>query len=390
MCSSFLTLFLAGWNGGSTGALIPYIEKAFAITYAHVAILFVCTFIGYLVAAAGAGALARRVGFGYALCISVIVELTGNIINSSQQKSFPLMCFGFLVVGMAFATQLGLCNAYFAALPKPLMWTGILHGIYGLGAFASPLVATAMTTHGVPYHFFYLTNVGMNVPVLALAWLAFHDLQALPKHPAENGPENSENMTNSAISGTILKSRAVWTLSMFLLFYVGCFPCSGGWIVSYILEVRKGSPEGASWVASAFYLGVAVGRIALPALNILMGERLAVFIYLLCAIGLEFLAWWIPVFASTAVCTAFVGLAISTFYTAAITTGGKLIPRSMHADAFALISSIGQSGSALWPLVVGVMSTRSGIWVVEPTVVALLGAQGICWALVPRVTRRTE
>ena len=137
-------------------------------------------------------------------------------------------------------------------------------------------------------------------------------------------------------------------------------------------------------------LGVAVGRIALPALNMLMGERLAVFVYLLCAIGLEFMAWFIPVFASTAVCTAFVGLAISTFYTAAITTGGKLIPRNMHADAFALMSSIGQSGSALWPLVIGIMSTKSGIWVVEPTVVALLGAQGICWALIPRVARRVE
>ncbi|KAH9938016.1 MFS general substrate transporter [Fomitopsis serialis] len=385
MGASFFTLFLAGWNGGSTGALIPYIEKAFAITYAHVAILFVCTFVGYLVAAAGAGAMARRIGFGYAFCVSAIVELAGNIINSSQQKSFSVMCFGFFVVGTAFATQLGLCNAYFATLPKPLMWTGLLHGIYGLGAFASPLVATAMASRGIPYHFFYLTNVGMNIPVLALAWLAFHDLHSLPQHPAENGSENGENMTNSAISGAILKSRAVWTLSMFLLFYVG-----GGWIVSYTLEVRKGSPEGASWVASAFYLGVAVGRIALPALNILMGERLAVFVYLLCAIGLEFMAWWIPSFASTAVCTAFVGLAISTFYTAAIIAGGKLIPRSMHADAFALISSIGQSGSALWPLVVGVMSTRSGIWVVEPTVVALLGAQGICWALVPRVARRTE
>ncbi|KZT71492.1 MFS general substrate transporter [Daedalea quercina L-15889] len=345
--------------GGSTGALIPYIEKAFAINYAHVALLF------------------------YWMLSDV--SPPQNVINSSQQKSFALMGFGFFVVGTAFATQLGLCNAYFATLPKPLMWTGLLHGIYGLGAFASPLVATAMASHGVPYHFFYLTNVGMNVPVLAMVWLAFRNLKTLPKHPSESVPESGENMTNSAISGAILKSRAVWTLSIFLLFYVG-----GGWIVSYTLEVRKGSPEGASWVASSFYLGIAVGRIVLPGLNMLMGERLAVFVYLLCAIGLEFMAWWIPVFASTAVCTAFVGLAISMFYTAAITTGGKLIPRNMHADAFALISSIGQSGSALWPLVVGIMSTRSGIWVVEPTVVALLGAQGICWALVPRVARRIE
>jgi len=390
MFASFFTLFLAGWNGGATGALIPYIEKTYGITYAHVAILFVCTFFGYIVAAAGAGTLARRVGFGNALCISVIVELMGNIINSSQQQSFGLMGFGFFVVGSAFATQLGLCNAYFAVLPKPLLWTGLLHGIYGLGSFASPLVATAIVSRGVPYHFFYLTNVGMNIPVFAFVWIAFRNLYALPQQGIESSASReSTDESDSAFRDT-LKSRSVWTLAIFLVFYVGAEESIGGWIVSYILEVRKGSPEGASWVASSFYLGIAVGRITLPTLNMLMGERLAVFVYILCAIALELLAWFLPFLASTAVCTAFVGLAISTFYTAAITTGGKLIPRSLHADAFSLISSVGQSGSAFWPLVIGIMSTKNGIWVVEPTVVALLGAQGICWALVPKVGRRQE
>ncbi|TBU33086.1 MFS general substrate transporter [Dichomitus squalens] len=387
MASSFLTLFLAGWNGGATGALLPYIERTYHYGYAQVSVLFVCTFLGYVVAAAGAGTLARRVGFGHAMLISAMVELAGNIINSSQQRSFGLMCFGFFVVGMAFATQLGLCNAYFAILNKPLMWTGILHGIYGLGAFASPLVATAMVTRGVPYHLFYTTNVGMNIPVFALAWVAFRNLHALPQNPNERPGEAGS--ASHAFSAT-LRSRAVWTLAIFLMLYVGAEESIGGWIVSYILEVRNGSPEGASWVASCFYLGIALGRIILPPLNILMGERLAVIIYLSFAIGLECLAWFLPFLASTAVCTALVGVAISTFYTAAITMGGKLVPRNMHADAFALMSSVGQSGSAFWPLIVGIMSTKKGIWVVEPTVVALLGAQGICWLLVPKVGRRSE
>lgn len=78
------------------------------------------------------------------------------------------MCFGFFVVGSAFASQVslyvlretyvsqrivsqfGLCNAYFALLPRPMTWTGILHRVYGLGAFASPLVATSMVTKGIP------------------------------------------------------------------------------------------------------------------------------------------------------------------------------------------------------------------------------------------------
>jgi len=77
MFAAFIALFLAGWNNGATGALIPTIERTYGITYARVSMLFVCTFLGYIGAAIGTGALARRIGFGNALCVSVFVELIG-------------------------------------------------------------------------------------------------------------------------------------------------------------------------------------------------------------------------------------------------------------------------------------------------------------------------
>ena len=51
--------------------------------------------------------------------------------------------------------------------------------------------------------------------------------------------------------------------------------------------------------------------------------------------------------------TAFVGFAISTFYTACIHTASRLLPRRMHTTAMVMISSIGQSGSAIFPFVIG-------------------------------------
>lgn len=161
MFASFVTLFLAGWNGGATGALIPSIERAFGIGYARIAILFVSTFMGYAAAAAGGGVLSRKIGFGSALLAAVAIELIGNVINASQQASFGLMCFGFWIIGIAFATQLGLCNTYFTLLKKPLLYTGFLHGMFGLGAFASPLVATAMVTRGIPVQLFLVSFVRM-------------------------------------------------------------------------------------------------------------------------------------------------------------------------------------------------------------------------------------
>ena len=73
---TFLTL-QSHFSGGATGALIPYVERAYGISYATVSLLFVFTFIGYVIAALGAGTLSRKVGFGHALCISVVVELLG-------------------------------------------------------------------------------------------------------------------------------------------------------------------------------------------------------------------------------------------------------------------------------------------------------------------------
>lgn len=61
----------------------------------------------------------------------------------------------------------------------------------------------------------------MNVPVLALVWFAFQGLKSLPRNPADDLLESGENATNSSITRAVLKSRAVWTLSIFLLFYVG-------------------------------------------------------------------------------------------------------------------------------------------------------------------------
>lgn len=101
--------------------MIPYIERTYNINYARVSVLFVSTFVGYAAAAVAAGPISRRIGFGHALCISTVIELMGvrplfaprpplisvvqNIINSSQKMNFSLMCFGFFVVGCAFATQ---------------------------------------------------------------------------------------------------------------------------------------------------------------------------------------------------------------------------------------------------------------------------------------------
>ena len=137
-----------------------------------------------------------------------------------------------------------------------------------------------------------------------------------------------------------------------------------------------------------------MGRISLPILNIIIGERRAVLVYTIIACGLQAIAWAVKTFIGvsgiffftpklrtstnrvpscparftytfvpqSAVATALIGFVISTFYTAAIHTASQLLPRRMHTNAMTLMSSIGQSGSALFPLVIGMHSYRTTIY----------------------------
>ena len=49
----------------------------------------------------------------------------------------------------------------------------ILHGIYGVGAFASPLVATQFSHMGNGWSFHFLTSLGVGlVNLAALVWIS--------------------------------------------------------------------------------------------------------------------------------------------------------------------------------------------------------------------------
>ena len=50
-------------------------------------------------------------------------------------------------------------------------------------------------------------------------------------------------------------------------------------------------------------------------------------------------------------------------------------------------ASIGQAGSAAFPLLTGAVASKAGVQVLQPIVVSLLAGMAILWALMPRVKR---
>jgi hypothetical protein len=71
-------------------------------------------------------------------------------------------------------------------------------------------------------------------------------------------------------------ARVTWLCALFLLGYVGVEVALGGWIVKFMLEVRKGGDFASGMTATGFWMGITVGRIVLGFITPKLGEKLAI------------------------------------------------------------------------------------------------------------------
>ena len=141
----------------------------------------------------------------------------------------------------------------------------------------------------------------------------------------------------------------------------------GGWIVSYIVQVRNGtSPPpfllceltwvsrllsssdplavldhsggpSAGYTSSGFFGGLTVGRIIFIPLTKRLGENLSIYVYTLAALALELVVWFVPSLVGNAVAVSFVGVFIGPHYPIVVSAVTKVIPRSHAGGAIGWI-----------------------------------------------------
>ena len=71
-------------------------------------------------------------------------------------------------------------------------------------------------------------------------------------------------------------ARVTWCCSIFFLGYVGIEVALGGWIVKFMLEVRKGEDFASGMTATGFWMGITMGRLVLGFVTPRIGEKLAI------------------------------------------------------------------------------------------------------------------
>ncbi len=219
-----------------------------------------------------------------------------------------------------------------------------MHGCYGLGATISPLIATSMITkyHLGWWKFFYLMTALLVVELVFGATVFWAETGRKYRSDTRDEEGEQTGMTRMA-----LKRRTTWILAAFLTIYMGAEVSIGGWIVTFMTNVRKGSPFSSGLTATGFWLGLTVGRVTLGFATPRIGEKLAISIYAVVAIGLQFIFWLVPQFYVSAVAIALVGYFIGPFFPSAVIAAAKLLPPELHVAAIGFSSALGGSGAAM-------------------------------------------
>lgn len=239
-----------------------------------------------------------------------------------------------------------------------------------MGALASPLVATQFSELK-RWNFHYLTSLGLGAINLLLVvyYYRFKPIEklfsdvgyieatveepiAVPTETAsQSGTERERrhidleqiDVDTTVVAapkpsgsankmGRIVRDPVVLLVCLWAFIYVGTEVTIGGWIVTFLREVRGAGPS-AGYVSSGFFGGLTVGRVLHVPVARLAPERYILFVYGALAVGLQVVSrcpesyrdddtahtptqvvWTVKDIVGDAVAISFVGLLIGPFY----------------------------------------------------------------------------
>ncbi|KAJ4296726.1 hypothetical protein N0V90_006774 [Kalmusia sp. IMI 367209] len=387
--AAFWSFVVMGANDAAYGALIPYLQDYYHLTFLVISLVFLSPLVGYTASALLNNNIHLKFGQRGVAFISPACHMIAYIVIAVHPP-YPVLVVIFMIAGFGNGLADAAWNAWIGNMANANEVLGFLHGFYGLGAVLSPLIATTMITKGqrLPWYYFYYVMIGLAAIELATSVSAFWTATGAVFR--ENNGRTTDS-TDNRMKEALLRmpfARVTWICAMFLLGYVGIEVALGGWIVKFMLEVRHGGDFASGMVATGFWMGITVGRVILGFVTPRVGEKLAITIYLALTMAFELIFWLVPQFYVSAVAVAFQGFLMGPLFPAAVVVATKLLPRHLHVGAIGFAAAFGGSGAAIFPFAVGAIAQAKGVKVLQPIILALLAVILGLWLCLPRVGRK--
>ncbi|KAI7781348.1 major facilitator superfamily transporter [Diaporthe eres] len=383
-----LSFAIAGMNDAAVGALIPYekIENYYDLSYTIVSLIFLTPFAGYSVAAFTNARIHQTFGQRGVAIMAPLCHIVTYIILALHPP-YPVLVIANTISGFGNGLTDACFCAWVGGMDKANTIQGFLHSFYSVGALISPLVATSMVVKAeLPWYNYYYLMIGMSVLELVGLTITFWKKTG-GVYRAEHARENQDGGAGAGTRAA-LKSRVTWLCSLFFFAYLGVEVGLGGWIVTFMLRVRKASAYVSGISATGFWAGQALGRAGLGFVTERYGERLCISIYLACCIALQLLFWLVPQLIVSAITVAFLGFFLGPMFPGAVMMTAKLLPKHIHVSAIGFAMAIGGTGGTVFPFIIGAIAASRGVGVLQPIILSLIAVISIVWLSFPRIEKR--
>lgn len=382
------------------------------IGYGVVSLIFVGQALGFVAAALLLDTLraklgrARLLGLGQAMMTLAYVPLVAS-------APFVLVVFAFFFVGFGIAVNVAMGNTFCGGLHNGTLMLGLLHGCYGVGGIAGPLIATALVTVAhATWARYYILTLAISLVTLVLALWTFWGYE---KEEAEEEEQRSRQLRESGSDDeqlqqlqqqqqteappstlllgmfTALRLRVVLLGAIFIFAYQGAEVSISGWVISFLIHGRGGDPSSVGYVSAGFWAGITLGRFFLSAAGAQrLGEKRFVYGLVAGALAFQLLVWWVPNVVGDAVAVSIVGLLLGPIYPCAAAVFMRGMASRDVLSGMGTISACGSLGGAVAPFITGLLAQAVGTWVLHPIVIFLFVVMLLCWYGIPLEDKRTE
>lgn len=242
LASAAFCFFNAGVNDGALGAIIPYILRSYSISTSWVAIIYGAAFFGWLLAAVLGGYFRMMLGTGGVIIAGAGLQMLAQILRF-WSPPFGLFSVTFFIMALGQALQEPQANTFVAGLKSAHRWLGLIHGCYAIGGLVGPLVAAVIGSNfPSKWAYFYFVPMGIGAVNLAVCGYAFRDETSLYQRNVRVAAHGEPPRPATALVElkATLKQKPVWLLSIFFFLYLGAAITAGGWVVEFLVVVRKG------------------------------------------------------------------------------------------------------------------------------------------------------
>ncbi|GAA6032438.1 hypothetical protein JCM8097_008175 [Rhodosporidiobolus ruineniae] len=392
----FAMIILVGMNDSATGANLDSMQEHYKVSYDEISLVFLANVAGYFISSMSSTFILHHFGLQIALGVACLGMCIGTVILCIAPP-FPVFVISLAFMGFG-SGMYDTCITTVISHEEDGILMSLLYSCFGVGATFSPLIIGSFVDRNIPWQRYYAVPLGLSLMLAVAGFFAFRGFEIPPDEVPEATPAGQEGevvharavMSAQERMKRALKIRAVWVGFALIMLAFATTDILSSWLVSFMVE-KRASPQAASrYMLAGVWAGIAFGRVSLAfLLGKRMGEKSFAILMLILASGVTGILY-VRSWAVDAVAAVLVGIFLGPVTPKVLSVVGARSPPSLKGSVMSLTIGLGLIGSAVAPLLFGIVAGRGGLSTLPAVLIGCSVVSVAGWAIMPRNRRRED